>query len=124
MRIAATGTIAVALAAMLSACAPPYHSVDPVDASERAAAGMVLGAALGTGIGASFAINPAAGAIIGVESGAAIGAAIGAATAAPVPEYAPIAVPAEAVIPGFYDNWPPGYYRPPGNPETQSPHIS
>jgi hypothetical protein len=116
MRIAATGTIAVALAAMLSACAPPYHSVDPVDASERAAAGMVLGAALGTGIGASFAINPAAGAIIGVESGAA--------TAAPVPEYAPIAVPAEAVIPGFYDNWPPGYYRPPGNPETQSPHIS
>jgi hypothetical protein len=122
MRFAAAGAMAIALAAALSACAPEFHQVDPVDASERAAAGAVLGGALGTGIGATFAINPAIGAVIGIESGAAIGAAIGVATAAPVPEYEPLAVPAQAVIPGFYDNWPPGFYRPPGNPETQSPH--
>ena len=27
----------------------------------------------------------------------------------------------EAVIPNFYDGWPPGYHAPPGNPETQPP---
>jgi hypothetical protein len=124
MRFAAPRAMAgaVAMAATLCACAPEFHAVDPVDASERAAAGAVLGGALGTGLGAAFAINPAVGAVVGVESGAAIGAAIGVATAAPIPAYEPIAVPAEAVIPGFYDNWPPGFYRPPGNPETQSPH--
>ena len=122
MRLAATGAVTV-LAAMLAACAPGFYAVDPVDASERAAAGAVLGGALGTGIGATFAINPAVGAVVGIESGSAIGAAIGAATAAPAPTYEPIAVPAQAVIPDFYDNWPPGYHRPPGNPETQSPHA-
>jgi len=50
-------------------------------------------------------------------------AAIGAATAMERPTYEPIAVPPEAVIPGFYDTWPPGYHRPPNNPETQSPHA-
>jgi hypothetical protein len=41
----------------------------------------------------------------------------------PTPSYRPIAVPAEAVIPDFYDAWPPGYHSPPLNPETQSPHA-
>jgi hypothetical protein len=42
-------------------------------------------------------------------------------TSAPPPTYAPIPVPTEAVIPGFYDNWPPGYHLPPTNTEAQPP---
>jgi hypothetical protein len=111
------------VAAALSGCTPYVQtSVDPEQATERAATGAVLGAALGTGLGAISAIDPAVGVVIGVESGAAVGAAIGVMTTPPIPEYKPIAVPAEAVIPNFYDNWPPGYYRPPGDPETISPH--
>jgi hypothetical protein len=121
MRLAIVGMTAV-VAAALSGCAPyAQTSVDPEQATERAATGAVLGAAIGTGVGVVAAINPAAGAVIGVESGAAVGAAIGVMTTPPVPAYKPIPVPTEAVIPGFYDNWPPGYFRPPGNPETASP---
>jgi len=119
MRLAATGAIAVALAAMLSACAP----VDPEDAAQRAVVGGALGATLGAGLGATFAINPLLGAAYGAKGGAELGAAAGAATAAERPTYEPIAVPAEAVIPGFYDNWPPGYHLPPGNSEAQPPHA-
>jgi phage tail tape-measure protein len=119
MRLAATGAMAVALAAMLSACAPG----EPEDAAGRAAVGSVIGAAAGAALGATVAINPALGAEIGAVSGAAIGAAAGAATATPEPTYEPVAVPADSAAPHFYDNWPPGFYRPPGNPETVSPHA-
>jgi hypothetical protein len=122
MRLAIVAMTAV-VAGALSGCAPyAQTSIDPEQATERAATGAVLGAALGTGVGVISAINPALGAVIGVESGAAVGAAIGVMTTPPIPEYKPIPVPAEAVIPNFYDNWPPGYYRPPGDPETVSPH--
>jgi len=121
MRHSAPGLMGLALAAIVSACAPIVHPVDPEDAAERAAAGAVLGAALGTGLGATFAINPGLGSVIGVEAGAGVGAAIGAITAAPTPDYHPVAVPATAVIPGFYDGWAPGYHSLPGNPETQPP---
>ena len=118
MRLAALGVMAVAAA--LSGCYGP-HLVDPQDAAERMVAGETLGAALGTGFGATFAINPAIGAVIGAETGAALGAFTGIVTAAPVPAYHPVAVPAQAVIPHFYDGWPPGYHAPPGNSETQPP---
>ena len=122
MRLAIVAMTAV-VAAALSGCAPyAQTSGDPEQATERALTGAVLGAAIGTGVGVVAAINPAAGAVIGVESGAAVGAAIGVMTTPPIPAYKPIPVPTEAVIPGFYDNWPPGYFRPPGNPETISPH--
>ena len=111
---------AIAVAAALSACAP-LHPVDPEDAAERMVAGEALGTALGVGLGATFAINPAIGAVIGAETGAALGGFTGIITAAPVPAYHPIAVPAQAVIPHFYDTWPPGYHAPPGNPEIQPP---
>jgi CspA family cold shock protein len=115
MRLAVTGTLAFALAAMLSACA-----TDIEDPAERAIAGAALGAALGTGIGATFAINPAIGAVVGAESGAAIGAA----TAQPSPSYTPVAVPAEPVVPSFYDSWPPGYGQPPGYREARPDYSS
>ncbi len=118
MRLPSLGLIAGA--AILSACAGP-HLVDPQDAAERMVAGEVLGTALGTGLGATFALNPAIGAIAGAETGAALGAFTGVITAAPRPAYHPVAVPAEAVVPHFYDGWPPGYHKPPGNPETQPP---
>jgi hypothetical protein len=117
MRLAALGLIA---AAALSACNAP-QLVDPQDAAERMVAGEALGTALGTGLGATFAINPAIGAVIGAETGAALGAFTGVITAAPLPTYHPVVVPAQAVIPHFYDGWPPGYHAPPGNPETQQP---
>ncbi len=107
------------LTAMLSACV----AQDVEDPGERAVAGAALGSALGTGIGATFAINPAIGAVVGAESGAALGAAAGVLTSPPAPSYTPVAVPAEGVIPGYYDTWPPGYGAPPTNPETQSPHA-
>jgi hypothetical protein len=119
MRLAALGALAVGLTAALSACAPV--NVDPEQATERAVIGATWGSALGTGIGSVFAINPAIGAVVGAESGAAIGAGIGVATSAPVPSYKPILVPAEAVIPSFYDDWPPGYHLPPANTEAQPP---
>ena len=109
--------------AALSACVPIYYGptppgseivrIDPEDAAERALTGAVLGTALGTGLGASLAINPAIGAVVGAESGAALGAAVGIATAQPIPNYRPIALPAAASAPEFYDTWPPGYHPPP-----------
>src|SRR5712692_9306161 len=121
MRLMLVRTALIGLAAALSGCVEVYgpapfeiglSRVDPVDAAERAIVGAALGTALGTGIGAAFSINPAIGAVVGAESGATIGAAIGAATAQPLPDYAPITVPTAAIMPGFYDAWPPGY-RPP-----------
>jgi hypothetical protein len=120
MRLPAKGIMAVVLTAMLPACGI-FHPVDPEDAAERAVAGAALGTALGTGLGATFAINPGVGAIIGAETGATLGTAAGVITAAPVPAYKPIPVPTAAVIPGFYDGWPPGYHKSPDNPETQEP---
>ena len=119
IRRATTGAMAVAVAALLSACV----AADVEDPGQRAAAGAVLGATAGAALGATLAIDPPLGALIGAESGAALGAVTGAITAPPEPSYRPIPVPAEAVIPRFYDNWPPGYYAPPGNPETQSPNA-
>jgi hypothetical protein len=120
MRLPAKRIMAMVLAAMLPACGL-VQPVDPEDAAERAVAGAALGTALGVGLGATFAINPGVGSIIGAETGAALGAATGVITAAPVPGYKPIPVPTATVIPGFYDGWPPGYYKLPGNPETQEP---
>ena len=132
MRLITMGAGLIGLAASLCGCviepyvtppAPPLEvaRVDPDEAAERALIGGVLGAALGTGLGATFALNPAIGAVVGVESGAAIGAAIGVMTAQPLPDYKPVAVPQEAVIPGFYDTWPPGYRPPPINAQTPPP---
>lgn len=127
MRAALVG-LAGALAAASGGCVPVYYSgnveiirVDPEDAAERAAIGALVGAALGTGLGATFAINPAIGAVVGIEAGSAIGAGIGAITAQPLPSYAPVVVPAEAMIPGFYDAWPPGDHPPPIPAATPPP---
>ena len=120
MRLAATGTIALVLTTMLSACAPPR--LDPEQTAERAVTGATLGAALGSGLGATVAINPLLGAWIGADTGATLGGAIGIITTPPLPDYKPIAVPTAAVIPNYYDSWPPGYGAPPSNPETTSPH--
>ena len=109
------------VAAALGGCYGP-HRVDPQEAAERAIVGSAAGTAIGTGLGTTFAINPAIGAVVGAESGAALGAAIGVATAQPLPDYHPIAVPAAAVIPGFYDTWPPGYHEPPVTAAVPPPH--
>jgi len=130
MRLILLRTVLIGSAVALSGCvevsgpAPldlGLSRVDPVDAAERTVVGAALGTALGTGIGASFAINPAIGAVVGAESGATIGAAIGAATAQPLPDYAPIAIPTAAIIPDFYDTWPPGYHPPPVASQTPPP---
>ena len=130
MRLMVVRTALIGFAVALSGCVEIYGPgptgfalarVDPEEAAERAIVGSVLGSALGTGIGAVFAINPAIGAVVGAGSGAAIGAAIGVATAQPLPDYAAIAVPSTAVIPGFYDTWPPGYRPPPVTSQTPPP---
>jgi len=131
MRLCMTGlAAAVALGTMLPGCAEPTaltlygvgpngaypYTLPPVDreqAAERTIEGAAIGAALGASLGAIFAINPAAGALIGTEIGAPVGAAVGYATTPPIPNYKPIAVPASAAIPGFYDRWPPGAHAPP-----------
>jgi hypothetical protein len=120
MPLPAKGIMAVVLAAMLPACGL-VEPVDPEDAAERAVAGAALGTALGTGLGVTLAINPGVGSVLGAEGGAALGAAAGVITAAPVPAYKHIPVPTAAVIPGFYDGWPPGYHKSPDNPETLPP---
>jgi len=133
MRLILLRTVLMGFAVALSGCvgvngpAPldiGLSRVDPVDAAERAVVGAALGTALGTGVGASFAINPAIGAVVGAESGATIGAAIGAATAQPLPDFAPIAIPTAAIIPDFYDTWPPGYHPPPVTSQTPPPRPS
>jgi len=120
MRFCLTGravAVVIALGPLLPGCTEPYvlelSRVDPQEAAERSLQGAVLGAALGASLGAIVAINPGAGALIGTEIGAPVGAAIGYATTPPLPDYKPIAVPASAVIPGFYDRWPPGNHPPP-----------
>ena len=128
MRLMVVRGALIGLAAVLSGCVEPYGPasiglarVDPQDAAERAVVGAVLGTALGTGLGAVFALNPGIGAVVGAESGAAIGAAVGVMTAQPLPEYAPIAVERAALIPSFYDTWPPGYRPPPVASQTPPP---
>ena len=118
MRLCMTGM--VALGVVLCGCtgpdgAYPYASprVDMEQAAERTIAGAAIGAALGASVGAMVAINPGVGALIGTEVGAPIGAAVAYATTPPLPDYKPIVVPASAVIPGFYDRWPPGQHPPP-----------
>jgi len=114
---------ALTCAAALSGCVGVYgpHRVDPTEAAERAVVGAAAGTAIGTGLGAIFAINPAIGSVIGAETGAAVGAALGVITAQPLPDYAPIAVPTAAVVPGFYDSWPPSYRPPPIAAQTPPP---
>ena len=131
MRLCMTGLAAViAFGTVLSGCAGPtglvvygvgpngaysyeFPRVDREQAAERTVDGAAIGAALGASLGAIFAINPGAGALIGTEIGAPIGAAVAYATTPPLPDYKPIAVPVSAVIPGFYDRWPPGQHPPP-----------
>ncbi len=121
MRVATVRAALIGLAAALSGCVPVYSTapgnevmrVDPEEAAERAVVGAAAGTALGTGLGAIGSINPAIGAVVGAEVGATLGAAVGVATAQPLPTYKPIAIPAQAVIPEFYDTWPPGYHEPP-----------
>lgn len=123
MRPRIAGVLLIAVAAALSGCVAPYFSarVDPQEAAERALVGAAAGTALGTGIGAIVSINPAIGAVVGAESGATLGAAIGIATAQPLPDYHPIALPPGAVIPGFYDTWPPGSHAPAREARTPPP---
>ncbi len=131
MRLVVIGVL-ISVAGALGACVPANTAgqspltlarVDPQDAADRAAVGSVVGATLGAGLGATFAINPGLGAAVGAEAGAPIGAIVGAATAQPLPDYKPIAVPTAAVIPDFYDTWPPGYDRPPAGSDTPPPPL-
>ncbi|MBV8494716.1 MAG: hypothetical protein JO162_14715 [Alphaproteobacteria bacterium] len=139
MRLRVTGlAAAIALGTALSGCVGPGGTtfyaagpnvayvyrvppLDPEEAAERGIAGAALGAALGASLGAMVAINPGLGALVGTEIGAPVGAAIGVATTPPLPDYKPIAVPAAAVIPGYYDRWPPGYHAPPLGSWTPPP---
>ncbi len=129
MRLLLLSAGLIGLAAGLSGCVEGAYGpepitlsrVDPEDAAQRALIGGMLGATLGTGLGVSFALNPAMGGVIGIERGAAMGAAAGVITAQPLPAYAPIAVPQEAVIPGFFDTWPPGFRPPPIAEQTPPP---
>jgi hypothetical protein len=69
--------------------------------AERAVAGAALGTALGTGLGATSAIYR---------------------VSKPHGMWARQGLNLDPyVMPGFYDGWPPGYHKPPGNPETQGP---
>jgi outer membrane lipoprotein SlyB len=119
--------------AAVAACSPVYRAsqppitlarVDQQDAADRAAVGSVVGATLGAGLGAAFALDPGLGATVGVEVGGPVGAIVGAATAQPLPDYQPIPVPTAAVIPDFYDTWPPGYDRPPVGTAAPPPPLS
>lgn len=95
------------------AATPEMVRVDPEEMAERAVIGGLVGGMLGASVGAIASFNPAFGAMIGGPAGAVLGSAVGIATTPPMPGYAPIAAPARPVIPGFYDNWPPGFYSPP-----------
>ena len=128
MRVFAIRAALIGAAALLSGCVQIYgpdpvvlSRVDPQEAGERAIIGAALGTALGTGLGASFSINPAIGVVFGSKAGAELGALAGIMTAQPLPDYAPIPVPAAAVIPGFYDTWPPGYHPPPIGSQVPPP---
>lgn len=124
MRLKATGALAMLLGLALPGCTAYYdfstRNVDRDEAGERAIEGAVLGAALGASVGAMAGINPGVGALIGTGSGIVLGSAIGVATTTPIPEYAPIAVPATAASPGYYDTWSPGF-RPPSAAAAAAP---
>jgi hypothetical protein len=100
---------------------PQFTRADPEEVAERGSIGGALGAMLGAGLGATASIDPALGAAVGGPAGAAIGVVVGIATVQPLPSYAPIAVPAAPVIPGFYDTWPPGYAAPPAGAQASPP---
>jgi hypothetical protein len=139
MRRCVTGlAAAIALGIVLPGCVAPtgltfygggpngaypyqFPRIDEQEAAERAVEGAAVGAALGASVGATVAINPGLGALVGTEIGAPLGAAIGVATTPPLPDYKPIVVPASAVIPGYYDRWPPGYHAPPLGSWTPPP---
>ncbi len=130
MRLMVVRAALIGFAAAVSGCVPIYGPnapgpqvarVDPQEAADRALVGSVLGTALGTGIGATFAINPGIGAVVGAETGATLGAAVGVLTAQPLPAYKAIPVSKTAVIPGFYDTWPPGFHPPAAASETPPP---
>jgi hypothetical protein len=129
MRLAVVGVALICFACAGTGCVPIYNGpvsaegprVDPEEASERALIGATLGTALGTGLGAGFALNPAIGAVVGAEAGATLGAATGIITAQPLPAYKQIAAPTTAVIPQFYDTWPPGYHIPATASQTPPP---
>ena len=141
MRFCVTGlAAAVALGMVLPGCVAPtgvaypgtgpsatyyqpyqFPRIDAQEAAERAVEGAAIGAALGAGLGATVGINPGLGALVGTEIGAPLGAALGVASTPPLPDYKPIAVPASAVIPGYYDRWPPGYHAPPLGSWTPPP---
>jgi len=120
----------LALAAALGGCADAYtplpldltlSRVDPEEAAERAVVGAALGAGLGTAVGTAFSINTGIGSVVGAEVGALLGAELGVVTTPPVPTYRPITPPETAMIPGFYDAWPPGYRPPPVGSQTPPP---
>ena len=99
-------------------------STDPNDPNAKAKRGAGVGAAAGAIVGAIIGNQSGGnrtGAVVGAAAGAAIGAAIGVMTAQPLPAYKQIAVPQEAVIPGFYDTWPPGSHSPPIAAQTPPP---
>lgn len=133
MRLALIGLAMAGLAAATAGCVPAntvgggrqpivtVARVDPQDAADRMVIGTVAGATAGAAIGAIVSINPGLGATVGTEAGGALGAIIGHATAQPLPNYKPIAVPAAAVIPEFYDSWPPGYGPPASVSEAPPP---
>ena len=126
MRFLGVGAAILGLTAVLCGCAdsgtgPLVSRVDPEEAAERALVGAAAGTARGVGLGTIVAISPPLGALIGAKVGAGVGGVIGIATAQPIPDYKPIAVPIEPVIPGFYDTWPPGYHAPPIGAQTPPP---
>jgi|SRR5580658_6103910 hypothetical protein len=132
MRLSVTRAALVGLGLSLSGCVgvdnQGFNSVavqlgvDPQDAAGRAVEGAVLGATLGAAMGSIFAINPGLGAVIGTEVGGGLGAAVGIATAEPLPSYTPIPIPTAAVIPSYYDAWPPGFVPPPVGFMAPPPH--
>ncbi len=116
------GGVAAAMALCLGACVETGSArLDPEVAAERGAIGGLLGGLRGPGIGSAVAIDSAVGATIGGPAGFAAGAIIGIATADPLPSYGPVALPGDALVPGFYDSWPPGYYAPALGSRTPPP---
>ena len=119
MRLAALGLIAVAAA--LSACAP-LIMVDPQDAAERD--GRRRGARHGAGHRARRHLCDQPGDRRGDRRREPARRSAASPGSSPRRRCRPtIRSPCrlEAVIPHFYDSWPPGYHAPPGNSETQPP---
>lgn len=100
---------------------PEIIRADPEELAERSVIGGASGGMLGAGLAAIAAVDAGFGAMIGGPAGAVLGAAVGIATVRPLPSYASIPVPAEPVIPEFYDTWPPGYRSPPAGAQVPPP---